>query len=238
VWWAAVSSDGKLLAVQTQAANGPDTHVGVVQIATGKVLQDHLVPHGYAGLGFTRDGRELVALGCCASGSTVVSWDAHTGAQLFRRSAGVQASAIALAPDSRLVGVGTGDGKILLLDSRTGKQTSAPIQVAAGLIADLAFSPDGTILAVDSNDGTASLWDLRSRKRLGDPFPPYPGAIPEVLFEPNGRLLIPYLSNAYEWPTDVDTWERFACRVAGRDLTPQEWHDLLPSSAYRPVCPA
>jgi hypothetical protein len=58
-----------------------------------------------------------------------------------------------------------------------------------------------------------------SRKRLGHPFPPLPGAVPDVLFEPNGRLLIPYVSNAYESPTDVRTWERFACQAAGRDRT-------------------
>lgn len=31
--------------------------------------------------------------------------------------------------------------------------------------------------------------------------------------------------------------ERFACRAAGRDLTPAEWPDVLPDRAYRPVCP-
>ena len=238
VWWTAVSPDGRLLAVQTQAANSPDTHVEMVQIATGKLLQDHLVRHGYAGVEFTRDGRELVALGCCASGSTLVAWDTRSGAQRFSRSAGVQATAFGVTPDSRKVGAGTEDGKVLLLDARTGRQDGAPIEVAAGHIIDVAFSPDGSTFAISSNDGTASLWDLRSRKRLGTPIPPLPGAIPDVGFEPNGRLLIPYLSNAYEWPTDLNTWERFACRVAGRDLTPQEWHDLLPSRAYRPVCPA
>ena len=236
VWWIAVSPDGKLLAVQTQANNSPDNRVEVVRISTGKVLQSHLVRYGYGGVEFSRDGRELVALGCCASGSTLVGWDTRTGAQLFRRTGAVQATAFDLTTDSRLVGVGTTDGKVLLLDAHTGEQTSAPIQVAAGLVEEIAFSPNGTTFAVGSTDATASLWDLRSRKRLGDPFPPYPGSVPAVVFEPNGRLLIIPLANAYEWPTDVRTWERFACRVAGRDLTPEEWHDLLPNRTYQPVC--
>jgi hypothetical protein len=37
---------------------------------------------------------------------------------------------------------------------------------------------------------------------------------------------------------DTGTWERFACRVAGRDFTRAEWHDVLPNRAYRSVCPA
>jgi WD40 repeat protein len=144
--------------------------------------------------------------------------------------------AIDLTPDSRVLGVGTADGKLLLLHARTGKQIGASVQVAAGFIADVSFSSDGTTFAVGSWDGFASLWDLRARKRLGTPFPPVPAAVPVATIEPNGRLLINYLSDAFEWPTDVRTWERFACRVAGRDLTPQEWRDLLPGRAYQPVC--
>jgi hypothetical protein len=36
----------------------------------------------------------------------------------------------------------------------------------------------------------------------------------------------------------LNTWEQFACRVAGRNLTRAEWHDVLPNRAYRPTCPA
>ena len=100
----------------------------------------------------------------------------------------------------------------------------------------MAFSPDGASFAVASNDGTASIWDVRSRTRLGNPFPPARGTVPDVFYEPNGRLIIELNSAASEWPTDARTWERFACRVAGRDLTPQEWHDLLLGRAYQRVC--
>jgi WD40 repeat protein len=237
VWWTAVSPDAKLLAVQTQADNNSNTHVELVQAATGRVLQTHLVRHGYGGVKFSDDGRELIALGCCASGSTLAAWDTRTGAQLFDRSAGVQLTAIGLTPDSRLVGVGTEDGNVLFLDARTGRQDGSAVQVAAGHIVDVAFSPDGTSFAVGSNDGTASIWDVRSRKRLGNPFPPAPGTVPDVFYEPNGRLMIELNSDASEWPTDARTWERFACRVAGRDLTRQEWHELLPGRVYQPICP-
>jgi WD40 repeat protein/class 3 adenylate cyclase len=240
VWWTAASPDGKLLAVQTQAVGDPDTHVEVVQIATGKVLQIHTVRHGPNGVAFTRDGRELVALGCCwsGSGSTLVAWDTRSSRQLFSPGRDVSAAAFDLSPNSRLLGVGTGDGKLLLLDARTGRQTAAPIQVAAGIVSQVAFSPDGHSFAVASNDHTASLWDLRSHKRLGNTFGPFRGTVPAVSFEPNGRLLIDLLANAVEWPTDVRTWERYACRAAGRDLTRAEWHDLTPNRAYHPVCPA
>ena len=237
VWRTAVSPDGKLLAVETQANPGANNRVEVVRISTGQVVLSHALSYGSNGVEFTPDGSELVALGNSAFGSTLVAWSTRTGTQLFRRTTDPEAAyAFDLSPHSHLVGVGTADGKLLLLDTRTGKQTGA-IPVAAGGIIQVAFSPDGNTFAVGSTDATSSLWDLRSRKRLGNPFPPYPGTIPGVAFEPNGRLLIVPASNAFEWPTDVRTWERFACQVAGRDLTPPEWHDLLPSRAYQHVCP-
>jgi WD40 repeat protein/class 3 adenylate cyclase/tRNA A-37 threonylcarbamoyl transferase component Bud32 len=236
VWWTAVSPDGRLLAVQTQANSSHDSHVLVARIDTGQILQDHFVRYGYGGVEFSPDGRELVALGCCGPGSTLVAWDTGTGAQLFNRTNGVQATSFALASGSRLLGVGTDDGKLLLLDARTGRPAGAPIQVAAGHVLAVSFSPDGRTFAIASNDGTASLWDLAARERLGNPFPPMAGAAPDVEFEPDGQLLMPYVSNALQWPTDVRTWERFACRVVGRDITPAEWHSVLPNRPYEHVC--
>lgn len=237
VVWTAASPDGKLLAVQTQSAHSPDSRVAVVRIATGEVLQRHAVRDGFGGLDFSRDGRELVALGCCAPGSTVVAWDTGSGRRLFSRSAREHATAITVTPDVRLVGVAMQDGKVVFLDARSGKPAQPPIQAAAGNIAYLTFSADGRSLAIGAADNAVTLWDLRSRKRLGNPFGPYPGYIPATFLEPRGRLLIVLLESAVEWPTDVRAWKRFACRAAGRDLTPQGWNDLLPRRPYRHVCP-
>jgi WD40 repeat protein len=238
VVWTAASADGKLLAVQTQPARSQDSRVDVVDIATGRVLQKHTVGHGFGGLDFSPDGRELVALGCCERGSTVVAWDARSGRQIFSRGTSDHAMAIDVAPDSRVVGVGTQDGKVLFLGARSGKPALPPIQAATGNIAYLTFSADGRSLAVGAADNAVSIWNLRSRKRLGNPFGPYPGFIPSTIFEPSGRLLIGGAAeSAVEWPIDVRTWERFACRAAGRDLTRQEWKDLVANRPDRHVCP-
>jgi WD40 repeat protein/class 3 adenylate cyclase len=238
VWWVDASPDGRLLAVQTAPADAADNRIELVRIDTGKVLQSHALPYGPSGVELSRDGRELVALGCCwtGSGSALIAWDARTGLQLFRLDARVAASAFDLAPDARVLGVGTAGGQLLLLDARTGHPTAPPIQVAAGHIGDVSFSPDGRSFAVGSEDNTASVWDIPSRIRLGNPLGPYPGSVPEALFEPDGTLLVVPYANGLEWPMDVRAWERFACRAAGRDLTPPEWRDLLPDRPYRRVC--
>ncbi|HEY4830210.1 MAG TPA: PQQ-binding-like beta-propeller repeat protein, partial [Solirubrobacteraceae bacterium] len=240
VWWTAASPDGTLLAVQTGPADGSDNDVALVRISTGKVLRSHALPYGSSGVEFSRDGRELVALGCCwtGSGSALVAWDVRSGRQMFRLGDSVNASAFDFAPGSQLLGVGTGSGQVLLLDTRSGRPTAPPIQVATGEISQVSFSPDGRSFAVASADHTASAWDLESGTRLGDTFGPYPATFPDVLFEPDGRLLIELLSNAIEWPMNLNTWMQFACRVAGRNLTQAEWHSVLPNRAYRPTCPA
>ena len=101
----------------------------------------------------------------------------------------------------------------------------------------LDVSPDGRLLATGDWAAHATLWDLRTHERLGDHFPEVPGVIPQVAFEPNGRLLITELGSASEWPVDRPTLQRFACRVAGRSLSPDEWRAVLPNQPYRRVCP-
>jgi WD40 repeat protein/class 3 adenylate cyclase/tRNA A-37 threonylcarbamoyl transferase component Bud32 len=235
----AASPDGKLLAVQTGPADGSNNHVEVVRISTGAVLESHALQYGPGGVEFTHDGRELVALGCCltGSGSTLVAWDVHTGRQLFKLGDSLNASAFDIAPGSQLLGVGTESGQLLTLDPRTGRRTAPPIQVATGEINQVSFSPDGRSIAISSDDHTASVWDVQSGTRIGDTFGPYTGTVPLALFEPNGRLLIDLQSNAIQWPMGVNAWERFACQAAGRDLTRAEWHDVLPSRTYQHVCP-
>jgi WD40 repeat protein len=238
VWWVAASPNGRLLATQTQANGSPDSEVEVRDMTNGKVLQRHRVRFGNGGVYFSDDGRELAALGCCSPGSTVVAWDARSGRQLYsNRNVPGHATTIAFSPNSRVLAVGTGDGKVELWDSRNGSPQGAPFQVAAGDVDQIAFSPDNHLFAAGSIDQSATLWDVAAHRQIGSGFPTKPGTIPGVLFEPNGDLLIMYLSNAAEWPTDLAAWQRFACQVAGRTLTRAEWAAELPDQPYRRVCP-
>ena len=239
VGWLAASPDGKLLAVQTQAVHSSDSRVDVVRIATGQVLQSDPVADGTGAVEFSPDGREVVALGCCQPSSTLVAWDARTGRRLFApRTFADEADALDITPDSREIGLGTEDGQALFLDARTGREAQPPLQAAAGSIGYLSFSPDGHALTVAGADNAVNVWDLRTRKHIGNPFGPYPGEVPPTYFEPDGKLLIVLPGNAVQWPTDVGTWERFACDVVGRNLTRAEWTELLPNRSYQRVCPA
>jgi WD40 repeat protein len=146
-----------------------------------------------------------------------------------------QIPAFAISPRHGTLAVGTEDGRVLWWDARTGRSLRPPTKVTPADVAQVRFSPDGRLLAVSSD--SVVLWDVDTRKRVGSGFPTVKGWVPGIAFEPNGRLLIFQLAATIEWPTDRPTLQRFACRIAGRDLTPQEWRDLLPNRPYRYVCP-
>ena len=223
--------------MQTQTEQSPTARVQVRPVDGGKPLWTHELQDGNGGVDFSPDGREVAALGCCTSRSTVATWNARTGRELFvTRSLTSHATAIAYSPDSRLLAVGTENGQVLFWDARRGVAQTPALQVAPAGIAQISFSPDGTMMVVSSDDGSTTLWDLRSRTQIGGSFPERPSIFTAPVFEPNGKLLIQYNSDAAQWPTDVGSWERFACQVAGRDLTPAEWHAILPARPYTHVC--
>jgi hypothetical protein len=109
--------------------------------------------------------------------------------------------------------------------------------VSASNVEVITFSPDGRQLAAGLRNGDTILFDLQSGQQLGSSFPLEAGAIPAPLFAPNGDLVINYVGIATDWPINLADWERFACQVAGRDLTPTEWADVLPNRPYEHVCP-
>jgi WD40 repeat protein len=246
VTWLAVSPDQRLLAVQTQASSGSIAHVQVLDVATGSLLHTYAVPgsggegrdgQGGVGVDFSFDGRELAAVGCCSPASSIQVWDAASGRLLFSPHITERESSIAFSPTSGLLAAGTSDGKILLWDARRGTPVRAPIQLAASNVHAIAFGPDGRQLVASLQSGDTLLLDLASGQRVGTSFPDMPGTITGPLFSPQGDVVVVYDGVAADWPTDMRFWVRYACQVAGRDMTPTEWANVLPNRPYRHVCP-
>ena len=238
VIWTAVSPDGELIAIQTLARGSEGSRVEVRDLSSGAVLYRRRLASGTdrGGLAFSPNGRKLAALGCCEHGSVIEVLAARSGAELFDHHG--LASSIAFSPGGNVLGVGTTDGRLLLLDTRDGDESRPPIRVATETLESISFSPNGRLFAASSADLTTTLWDARAWRRLGSSFQVRPEALPSARFTGRGDLVIDYLADAAQWPTDVQTWKRFACQVAGRDFTPAEWFDLLPNRAYRDVCPS
>ena len=238
VWWVAVSPDGGRLAVQSRTAVNPRSRVEVRDVASNRVLYSRMITidRGRGGLFFSPDGRRLAVPGCCRPGSPIEVWDARSGARELSVAVDGYAATVAFSRDGRLLAAGTNSGKVLLLDAQDGERLGPPIEVGKDEIDPVSFSPDGRLLAASSGDQTATVWDVASRKQLGTTFPAVQGVVPVAQFAPDGDLVIAYLADAVKWPMDPRTWERFACKVAGRDLTPAEWDDILPDRDHQRVC--
>ncbi|MEU5080629.1 MULTISPECIES: caspase, EACC1-associated type [Streptomyces] len=96
-------------------------------------------------------------------------------------------SAVAYAPDGRLVAGGSEDGSIYLWNAATAER----VRILSGhsdRITSLAFDPGSSTLASASDDKTVRLWDLssgESRHTLS-----HPGQVYSVAFSPDGGTLV------------------------------------------------
>jgi WD40 repeat protein len=107
-----------------------------------------------------------------------------------------------------------------------------------GLVSSLAFSPDGRILAVGAGDGTIVLWDVATGEALGRPLSGHDeDEVEAIAFGPDGRTLVSIgAEKMIVWDFTTEAWRQAACRIANRNLTPEEWTRHFGSVAYRPTC--
>ena len=109
---------------------------------------------------------------------------------------------------------------------------------AAGGLEHPSLSRDARTLLVMADDGTALLYDTATGIRIGEPFRTDGRATLGSRIEGTGDFPIPMGSAPMAWmlsmPEGVMVWDidpehqfEFACRIAGRDLTENEWRTYL-----------
>jgi hypothetical protein len=110
-----------------------------------------------------------------------------------------------------------------------------------GFIQQVVGTGDGSLIATKGGDRSVSLYDVATGVRLGTPMTIADDAFNNyITLSTNGtRLAIPGPDGVQIWNLQPDHWVDAACRVAGRNLTREEWDtsigDLAP---YHATCPA
>ncbi len=142
-------------------------------------------------------------------------------------------------PDGRLV-TGTWGGRLRLWGGG-GPSMQAQAQHDAEVTA-LALSADGRFIASGSSDRTARLWHANDLGAIASL--PHPIAISALAFDPRGRRLWAgtggVLSSAgalRSWSWQLADLVDEACARADRNLSLDEWRQLLPGESYRRSCP-
>jgi DNA-binding SARP family transcriptional activator/WD40 repeat protein len=146
---------------------------------------------------------------------------------------------LAFAPNGTLA-TGTGGGIVQLWNPASGDQIAGPVAVAAGPVTSIAFDPTGQRFATTGGqDGTVKLWSSSTLEQEGTALNTEQGAATTAAFEPGGKnlLVVDDHGNGFTWPTSLAAWERRACTVAGRNLTPAEWARYIPGHPYTRICP-
>ena len=252
----AFSSDGRLVAASDDNSAEPSAdgsyridYAGVAtwKTSTGTLLASHsgvkdqvpeaaqsLNPH--AVIAFSPN-RTLLAMSLLDG--KIVILNPLTGVVVRAWGSNAGATSLTFAPDGTLA-IGTPDGTIEFRNPTTGRQIGSPLVAAATAIMSIAFDRTGQRFATAGfGEGTVKLWFTATLREQGTALNTDKGSTASATFDPDGNRLLAVDDNGYgfAWPTSLASWERQACTLAGRNLSRQEWSQLIVGQPYETICP-
>ena len=197
---AAVSPDGRAIAVASHIPGRKDAEVALVDTLDGSVRHRQQYDRIISVLRFAGDGSGKLFVG--GSGSLGEVWDSMSGniAVKFPEDANVAYNTAAWSPDSRQLAVAS-ESTVRIRDIHRGGETVLAF-TAGAWISHIVFSPDGKRIAVTSRDGTHCVWDAAT----GQPLWParWQGDSGESIhFLPDGATFVVQDSGGFRyWSTD------------------------------------
>jgi len=164
--------------------------------------------------------------------------DLGAGTVLATGDLGITPTAAAISPDGSRLAVGGSVGDVGLLDLNSHEWIAPPTAAHRQFVDGITFTRDGQTLVTSSFDGGVRVWDGQSGAtiagvQVGQQSP----AVPTVLPDGHDALVATRDGAVYRLDTRFEQWTAFACAVAGRNLTDQEWRADFGDQPYRSTCP-
>jgi WD40 repeat protein len=151
-------------------------------------------------------------------------------------------TAVAFSGDGRWLATGSEDSTVHLRELRPGSEGAPPIVLrgAEATILALRFSPDSRRLLATGQDNLARAWYVEEPQEPPVLLAGHKTEVDVVEVSPDGRWVVTGGDDdeARLWRLDTRHLVEVACRVAGRNLTPDEWAEYLPSRNPAATCPA
>ncbi|WP_410791097.1 BTAD domain-containing putative transcriptional regulator [Kribbella sp. C-35] len=145
------------------------------------------------------------------------------------------------SPDGRKIAVTGIGGELVVIDVTARAALHAPTTGHDGIGEFVRFSPDGTRIVSGASDGTVSLWDSNTLELLGTVATAtgsQPALVSPIFTQGNDIVTIAaYDGHVYRWDTRIDRLMTFACSMAGRNLTHEEWMQAFGNRPYEKTCP-
>ena len=162
--------------------------------------------------------------------------DLESGVIVDQGPLGFLGGPIDFSPDGQHVAVAGRDGEVAVLDLASREPVREPVVVHDGVSA-LTYSADGSRFLTSGFNGDG-LWDGATGELLSRVVTPQ--LVTETAFgsDPATILIAPLFGGAvYEWDTRGQRAVEFACRLAGRDFTEQEWTQEFGDRPFQQTCP-
>jgi WD40 repeat protein/DNA-binding SARP family transcriptional activator/energy-coupling factor transporter ATP-binding protein EcfA2 len=222
-----VSPDGALVAAAGPSGLRLLSPAGeeIARLATGEDLSS---------VAFSAGGA-LVAAG--GSSGRVLLWSLPDAQPRGELVSGSDRPILSLRFVGQMVVAGGADGRVRTWDLASRLRTSEFL-AHRGFVLSVFAAADGRLLLTSGSDGSLALWDLSTGAQVGANLVASPnqrtfafdaGAAGVETVSEDGRVRL--------WPTEPSAWEDRACRIAGRNLSREEWVGMFGDDAYRATCP-
>jgi WD40 repeat protein len=139
-----------------------------------------------------------------------------------------------IAPDGRTVGVGNTFGDAVVVDAVDGT-VGGLVHAHPEFVESVAVSPDHDTFVTTGRDGAVKLWD-KSDQLIVTLLPFGNARVRASFLAPDRVMLVSDRGDVLEWDPRPESWEAYACSVAGRNLSQAEWAQFLPGRDYHATC--